>query len=128
MMFFCAFMGNLTSLTSIFMRADGKEEWVSEAPFIPGMMSAPFLAIMAIHPSFALPPVTSGMAGTLAFDLLIVVQYAVYTRRAKKRRATRRLLREKLRKGKGRLCCFPCPSLALNAIIGPSIACPCLRQ
>ena len=65
LMFFCAFMGNLTTVTAIFMRATSKADYESEAPFLPGN------------------------AGTLLFDLTIVIQYALYTRRAAARRKRR---------------------------------------
>ncbi len=65
LMFFCAFMGNLTTVTAIFMRATTKADYESEAPFLPGN------------------------AGTLVFDLTIVIQYALYTRRAQARRKRR---------------------------------------
>jgi len=65
LMFVCAFMGNLTTVTAIFMRATSKADYESEAPFLPGN------------------------AGTLLFDLTIVIQYALYTRRAQARRRRR---------------------------------------
>jgi uncharacterized protein with PQ loop repeat len=71
-MFFCAFMGNFTTVLGIVMRLHGMSDFLEALPFLPGS------------------------AGTLGFDFLIMLQYFVYTRRAKKRRALRAALREEL--------------------------------
>ena len=71
-MFFCAFMGNLTTASAIFMRVDHWSELKGEAPFLPGIV------------------------GTLMFDLFIISQYFVYTRRSQQRRARRARMRETL--------------------------------
>lgn len=71
-MFFCAFMGNLTTASAIFMRVDHWSDLKGEAPFLPGIV------------------------GTLLFDLFIISQYFVYTRRSKQRRARRARMRETL--------------------------------
>jgi len=73
-MFAMAFMGNLTSLTAILLRISGKQDWVHEAPFLPGM------------------------AGTLFFDMTIMIQYFVFSAEATNRRGRRAQLREEARK------------------------------
>ncbi|CAE7398039.1 laat-1, partial [Symbiodinium sp. KB8] len=72
LMFFCAFMGNVTTVTAIFMRISSKADWVAEAPFLPGN------------------------AGTLVFDFTIMIQYLYYTRRKRARQAARRAWKEAL--------------------------------
>ena len=54
--FFAAIMGNLTSVTAIFMRATSKADLMDELPFIPGQ------------------------AGTLLFDLTVIIQFSLYGR------------------------------------------------
>eukprot|EP01138_Halocafeteria_seosinensis_P008714 gb/GECG01008907.1/.p1 GENE.gb/GECG01008907.1/~~gb/GECG01008907.1/.p1 ORF type:complete len:471 (+),score=52.10 gb/GECG01008907.1/:1-1413(+) len=99
LMFFCAFMGNFTTVISIVMRIQGdfdgdqKKDWKAEAPFFPGA------------------------AGTLVFDFLIMFQYFIYTKRARKRRERRALLRKR---AKGQMGQTPSnlqdtPALVANA-------------
>lgn len=73
-MFAMAFMGNLTSVTAIFLRIGGKTDWIAEAPFLPGM------------------------AGTLFFDMTIMVQYFIFSGEATQRRDRRKRLREEARR------------------------------
>ena len=75
LMFFCSFMGNVTSSLGIIMRATTRSDWVREAPFLPGML------------------------GTIFLDVTIITQYFVYTARANERRKRRAELREQARTG-----------------------------
>ena len=54
LMFFCAFMGNLTTCMSILLRAEGWDDYKTELPFLPGYV------------------------GTLLLDLTVISQHTMY--------------------------------------------------